>query len=424
MLMQALLGTIGQQGGIIQQAQANAQQGQQADDQHNQNVQNLALSGQQQTINDQQIAAGQQQVADQQAYSADVADWTSKGAPKEGLSNLIAKYPKQFQALQDSWKAKSADQAQGDLRVHGAIYSALNAGSTDVAIKELQARRDAEAKTGGDTTELDENIAELRSGNPAAIAAVKGAAQAHIAAAAAAAGDPKLAEAAGVDFEGNRYKAVSGQGVLDQQTGQWVPRPEGGDPASDVAGGGGSAPGGKRSMGWTPSTADGGDNAPSIVSAKIATLSKAIGVDPNAPLTLQQVRSLSAAIAPTEGGPGSVADRNNNPTNIRDGSFAKAQPGYVGKGNGGYAKFDTKASGDAAAQSLLAHYYARGQRTITDIIAGKPSGAPAQAPNPAANQSKYVSAYGKAPYGLSLGSRRDAGTHSRRTEGYQGRERI
>lgn len=390
-LLGVLLGTVGQQGNILAQAQQNAQQGQLADQQ-------LALGQQQQQLNNQQIAS-QQRDADQQAqYGQDVSRWIAGGSDGAGLTNLIARYPKQWQALQQSWKIRGQDQAQADLRSFGSVFNALDNNAPDVALKELKARRDAEKARGLATDELDQHIGEIESGNPQAIAAVKGFARAQIAAAAGAAGDTGLAKSVGVDVDADRYKAISGKGVFDTRTGTYV---EGGDQASTDGGavdGSGGPAAGRRTMGWTPSTADGGDNAPSVVRAKIGDIVKRTGFDPSKPLTLDQVRSLSGPIAATEGGPGSLADKNNNPGNIQDGKFARSQPGYAGKGVGGrYAMFDTKEHGDQAAQALLAHYYARGQRSINDIIMGKPSGSSATATTNAPAQAALVRQYGKAP---------------------------
>jgi len=62
---------------------------------------------------------------------------------------------------------------------------------------------------------------------------------------------------------------------------------------------------------------------------------------------------------PTTGGPpATVATRANNPGNIKDGPFARSQPGYVGAGpeatdGGRFAVFDSPASGFAAQGNLL-----------------------------------------------------------------------
>lgn len=144
--------------------------------------------------------------------------------------------------------------------------------------------------------------------------------------------------------------------------------------ASPSAGAQGGAP--RRVNGYTPRVRDGGNNTDNVVDAKITNLAQGVGVDPDTPLTPAQVQKLALAIPYTEGAAGSLADRNNNPGNIQNGPFAKSQPGYAGVGEGGYAKFTDKASGQAAVGALLDRYYARGQRTVRDIIEGKPVAAP------------------------------------------------
>jgi len=62
---------------------------------------------------------------------------------------------------------------------------------------------------------------------------------------------------------------------------------------------------------------------------------------------------------PTSGGaPATIPTRTNNPGSIKDGPFARAQPGYVGPGpgatdGGNFAVFDSPAAGHTAMQSLL-----------------------------------------------------------------------
>jgi hypothetical protein len=117
------------------------------------------------------------------------------------------------------------------------------------------------------------------------------------------------------------------------------------------------------------------------VDNKIATLSKAVGVDPDTPMNAQQFASFVQALPATEGGPGTLSGQQNNPGAIKDGKFAQAQPGYAGS-NKGYAVFKTPQAGMAAMQKLLTNgYYNKGQQSIRDIIEGKPVGsqsAPAQ----------------------------------------------
>lgn len=60
--------------------------------------------------------------------------------------------------------------------------------------------------------------------------------------------------------------------------------------------------------------------------------------------------------------------RNNNPGNIKDGSFAKMQPGYAGADEGGFAKFADVNSGYGAMESLLGVYGKKGLKTTRDVI--------------------------------------------------------
>lgn len=160
-----------------------------------------------------------------------------------------------------------------------------------------------------------------------------------------------------------------------------------GSGAPTVTGGAAPAPasGPRRVNGWTPRARDGGDNSDAVVDAKVAALSHAVGAPPDAKLTPDQMLALARALPATEGGPGSRAARNNNPGNIKSGSWARSQPGYVGADDGGYARFDSPQSGQAAMAKLLQRYYNRGQQSIRDIVEGKPvagQDAPA-APSPA-----------------------------------------
>jgi len=65
-------------------------------------------------------------------------------------------------------------------------------------------------------------------------------------------------------------------------------------------------------------------------------------------------------VTPTTAGgpPPTIATRTNNPGNIKDGPFARAQPGYVGQGppatdGGSFAVFESPESGHAAMGQLL-----------------------------------------------------------------------
>lgn len=66
------------------------------------------------------------------------------------------------------------------------------------------------------------------------------------------------------------------------------------------------------------------------------------------------------------GGP-TRADRNNNPGNIVDGSFARQQAGYIGN-DGRFARFDNAEHGAQAMVNLLLNYMRKGKDTIAGIV--------------------------------------------------------
>lgn len=79
--------------------------------------------------------------------------------------------------------------------------------------------------------------------------------------------------------------------------------------------------------------------------------------------------------------------RNNNMGNIKDGPWAKKQPGYAGS-DGTFAKFNTPEAGSAAQETLLRNHYVNGQRTVNDIV-NKYLGGPNNSENSAASQANY-----------------------------------
>lgn len=80
--------------------------------------------------------------------------------------------------------------------------------------------------------------------------------------------------------------------------------------------------------------------------------------------------------------------RNRNPGNIKDGPWARRQPGYAGN-DGTFARFETMEAGTAAQESLLKNHYVNGQRTVTDIVMKYLGGAD-NPENSTASQRNYV----------------------------------
>jgi hypothetical protein len=79
-----------------------------------------------------------------------------------------------------------------------------------------------------------------------------------------------------------------------------------------------------------------------------------------------------------------------NPGAIRDGAFARSQPGYAGA-SGGFATFNTPQAGAAAQENLLAKdYVAKGFNTINKIISRYAPPGGENAPAAVANYKNYV----------------------------------
>jgi hypothetical protein len=327
----------------------------------------------------QALAAKQQRV---QQFQQDIA--ATDGSPAS-VSRLIMKYPEFADQLKAGWDVSDKATTQADLTNLGEMYSSALGGDWKTVQSMVHARHDAEQAAGRADPQYSSilDIADK-----------------------AAAGDPQaqkiaktmlgsaIAAKTGPDHFGTVYGALNKSethvlnpgAVLvgdDNQIIAHSPLVQGADGSlydynsvmNGTASGGQTAPAGvKRVHGYTPRSSNGGDNPDNVVDNKIATLSKAVGVDPDTPMNAQQFASFVQALPATEGGPGTLSGQQNNPGAIKDGKFAQAQPGYAGS-NKGYAVFKTPQAGMAAMQKLLTNgYYNKGQQSIRDIIEGKPVG--------------------------------------------------
>lgn len=338
----------------------------------------------------QQIQLNQQKIADNQAqndqaaqYQQDEAAYAANPTP-DALNSLIAKYPAQFQALQAGWKIKSDAQKQADLGFLGSVYGALNSNRADLAVQQLENRRSAEARMGVDTTELDQQIDALKNNQPGAAKSVQAFALAHIAAA-----DTDAAKAMGIG--GDKTHVISAGGALVDDDGKELykaaPTPvdalqvpiydnsgnrigtqlvanggRGGSVTGSASPSSDGAPNGTRVHGWTPR----GPNSDAAVDSKNAGMSKTLGIGltDQFPANMSNMQ-IAQALSQSEGGPGSLADRNNNPANLTDPT------------TGAYRKFPNKQAGFAAAAAQVARNRARGQNTIQTMVEGLPTGASA-----------------------------------------------
>lgn len=86
----------------------------------------------------------------------------------------------------------------------------------------------------------------------------------------------------------------------------------------------------------------------------------------------------------------SLGDRNLNRGNLRDFPWVRKQPGYVGPGEGGFAKFESVEAGDAAQRKLVENKFSRGARTVASLIDSYLGGDPANKPAEIRNYKKYV----------------------------------
>jgi hypothetical protein len=86
----------------------------------------------------------------------------------------------------------------------------------------------------------------------------------------------------------------------------------------------------------------------------------------------------------------SLGERNLNPGNIIEGSWARKQPGYAGPGEGGFARFETMEAGQAAQRRLIASKMDRGENTVDSLIDSYLGGDPRNTAESTANYKAYV----------------------------------
>jgi hypothetical protein len=345
----------------------------------------------------QQLRQAQTQFQRQQSFGHDMESFTGNPTP-QGLASLFGRYPEFAKPIQDAHSALDEGRRRTDVTQIGSVAAMASKGDFEGAAKLMESRITADRAAGQDTASDEAILEHFRSPDPA---------QQKIGVAMAAIGlggavGPEQAaaflKANGLSDEpftlsqGQTRYGADGQPIASvapkpdyliiPENGKAVPVGPGGPQAAGTIQGNPSAPAPAspasgtphRVQGWTPRARDGGDNPDHVVDAKVSRLASVVGVDPDAPLTPAQIGALATALPATEGGPGSLAARNNNPGNIKDGPFARRQPGYERAGEGGYAKFASPQAGQQATETLLNRFYSRGQRSIRDIIEGKPVG--------------------------------------------------
>ena len=334
--------------------------------------QNNALRAQALRLQLGQAQAAQQQ---QQAYQQWAQSYLTDPTPQKLMEGATL-FPDQAEGLSKGWKLKDDAVKQADQTFYGQVYAAAKSGKNNILVQQLKNRRQAEAARGIDVTELDDVINDVEANEPDALKSVQGYALAHIYA-----GDPgNFAKAFGIGDKAEAPKVLGYGDALVNPDGSVVyqapdapftlsegqaryanPQSMGGDPGLGT--GGASAPSGRYAGGWTPRARNGGDNNDAAVDSKIGGMSQFLGFSPDEPFPpgLSNMQ-IAKALTLSEGGAGSLADRNNNPGNLIDPK------------TGGFRKFPTKEAGLAAAAGQVARNRSRGQNTIRSMVEGRPVG--------------------------------------------------
>jgi len=280
----------------------------------------------------QKVQQGLVETQQQKIYAEEVQAALESGDMRR-VSALIARFPQFKDALKTSWDQMDQLEQRSNLRQAAGIWSALNAGNTDAAIKQLEGRITADREAGQDTSDDEEQLAALKSGDPKAINTVKGKLGLFMASVVP---DKfsSVVEQLGTGNEGTRKGQVVGRAIGHyDENGNWV--------------------------------TDYRDPEPGFTLSEGQTRFEPGGVG-------------SGGGGGSSGG-NSRGERNGNPGNIKDGPWAQAQPGYIGS-DGTFAKF-APGAGAAAQERLLAqNYVAKGFDTPAKIInryapAGENSGA-------------------------------------------------
>lgn len=158
-----------------------------------------------------------------------------------------------------------------------------------------------------------------------------------------------------------RYQAVPEGGMLVRVDGGSA-TPVYGAPSGGGSTAGGGAVSGRTQYGWTPRARNGGDNSDAAVDGKLRGMSQALRIPIDGDISGLDPMTIARALTISEGGPGSLADRNNNPGNLTD------------PRTGGYRKFGSKEEGLRAAAAQVRRNLARGQTTIRTMVEGLPVG--------------------------------------------------
>lgn len=298
-------------------------------------------------INAFKLAEAQRQSQQAQQYDTDVAAALS-GNPNDlpnAIFSLALKYPDQAESMRKGWVMKDNAVRTADLRFFGELEASLRSGRTDLAIRTAEARLDAEKRAGLDTSDEMRLIDALKSGDKDAIQATRLTALANIAAATGPEDFAKTYEVTG-EASGNKGGFTLGPGYrrFDAEGNLIAEAP------------------------YKPETIKVGEGE-TVVEHQPGGGGQSSGSGPSG----------SAASA-----------LRTNPGALKDGPFARSQPGYSGS-SGGFATFDTPEQGRAAQMRLLkGSYIDKGYNTPRKIVERYAPRGPENSDASVNNYAKYI----------------------------------
>lgn len=269
-----------------------------------------------------------------QAFQTDAQSVIAHPTP-DGYRALLLKYPDMHEGLKASWDQYSDGQKSRNTEAAASVYSALQNGRPDLALSILKERKTALANGGEDTKETDAIIEAIESGDPAKIQQAKGIAGMVLA---TATGPDKIGSTLeSLDKLGAKRTTVVDGILIDQDTGQPIAQ----SPYSRII------PGPDGSFYEQPRAS----NIPTFGGSSAGS---------GSPTT-------SAPAAGRRGNGGFSLKAIGNPGAIKDGPFAKSQPGYQGSRNG-FAVFSSPELGASAQESLLRGKYLAKPKTAAQIV--------------------------------------------------------
>lgn len=282
-----------------------------------------------------QLAEDAREKATMDAYAADIVAIGNLPPEQQpqAITALMRKYPKQSEALKRSYDAQDEAVKQADFREAGEIYSLLQNGAPDKAAAKLRARVTADKAAGLDTEDDEAILAQLESGDPAQMRQ----ATAQI--------GWQLSTVAGADKFASTFGAINPSTEFEK-TYEYIKGQFGQEAADNYAL--------NRYDPFIENNTKYGTNW--YRSSQIPSLGGA-----------QQQGGAQGGGAPSVGDRGT---RNNNPGNLKDGPFARRQPGYKGADSDGFAIFADPSQGAKAQERLLSgSYLSKGIDTPRKIIA-------------------------------------------------------